>query len=228
MTNMKSRTLSAVQMRRFLQDARRWKVVDASMEPHEHYLDISPATALSVAAARCFYAEIGGADGYWDNLRRLSSSVASVLVRHQPQSLSLAGIATIGPATAATLASHAGWLGLAGLKHLTPGVAAALSRQRGVLHLGVERLSVSAARALARHRGRELQLPTLRELSAPVAKALAQYRGSLYLPVITSVTTEAAAALAQHRGPKISMARLRVAPKQDIRLLIEKLEASRT
>jgi hypothetical protein len=213
------RSVSAALMRRYLADATRWRAIEPTMMPEELYLDIAPATALSVAAAEAFFEEISGAGGHW-YLKQLSPQVAAVLVRNKPNELAISGLERVQPATAKVLARHTGWLGLGDLKHLSRPVALAFSRHTGTLNLGLEALDPAVARILARHRGEGLQLLELKELSAPVAAALARYPGELILHGVQSLSLGAATALAAYSGPRLGMYGLNNFPEEHLEPLL--------
>ena len=117
----------------------------------------------------------------------------------------LGTLATLGPEAAAGLATLDVDVALGGLETLdAPPLARKLAQQRDPGLVGLRRLSVAAARALATRSG-DLQLPALDGFTGPdataVAAALARKPGLLSLPGIHHLDVDVAEALAAHRGP---------------------------
>lgn len=157
-----------------------------------------------------------------DGLKALSPPVAAALAKRRlsmrggESALSLAGLETLTPETAAELARHEGFLHLDGLRMLSEDAAAALGKHKGSLTLdGLRAIDERAAAALVQPArpplpmlpflGDDLSLGGLGALSPGLAQVLAKHHGRLRLDGVKDLSDEAAEALAAHPGGTLSL-----------------------
>lgn len=139
---------------------------------------------------------------FLDSVRVVSPEVIRILVESPVSFLSLGGLVEISPEVAELLSGFRGsCLKLDGLTELDPEVAAILARFPKLLSLGgIKTLSVETAKALARHQG-ELMLDGLLYLPKVVAKEIFRHQGTLLtFESLRFLSDGAAKALAEYRG----------------------------
>lgn len=104
------------------------------------------------------------------------------------------------------LGKHKGSLMLWGLESINPECAQKLARVQGSLGLGIKTISKPIAEALAQHKG-PLWLDGLTELSKEIAVILCAHEGGLSFDGLKTLHSEVARVLAQH-GEELSLAGL--------------------
>lgn len=141
-------------------------------------------------------------------LKRLSFDVATVLAHScRDVDINLSGLEQIAAKPAKPLAAcKTGVIFLGGLKSIQPDVAAAITGREFKFRLiGLEKLTIDVATALAKSRG-YLSLPAIRTLPQDVARILGNSQFShLALSGLESLTPQVAEALARHRGGTLSL-----------------------
>jgi hypothetical protein len=176
--------------------------VAAALVPHRHTLVLNGLTRLEAPTAARLAEHAG--DVALPRLARLDAAAARALAAASGP-LRLPGITDLPEDVAAALATHRsedydGEIRLDGLTTLTPATAAALAAADAPLWLvGVTRLSVPVAEALARHR--HWLMLGVTELPDDVAVALAAHRGGIGLPSLPTASDRAIVALARSEGP---------------------------
>ena len=117
-------------------------------------------------------------------LRELSDAGAQALVSHKGGRLRLNGIKALTVSAAKILSGYykgknsGDCLFFGGLTEMSDDTLKELVKYKGHLGLsGLKKISDSAAKILAEHRGRHLSLDGLKTLSVPAAKALVGYKG---------------------------------------------------
>jgi len=139
-------------------------------------------------------------------LVELTDDAAAALSKHRGNRINLSNLKTLGGspgyvALASTIAhDHGPATYLSGLTALSISAARQLADHRHPLVLGLTELTEELASVLSKHKGGNLELRSLRSLSASAAGALAEYQGKLYLNSITELSAEAALMLAKHKG----------------------------
>lgn len=151
-------------------------------------------------------------------LREIPDATAEALSHHVGW-LFLDGLQTLSPVAARWLARHQpvvslgdvyNWVSLNGLTSLSDEAASALGHLPGDLSLdGIERLSTTALRGLARHRTGILSLRRLASLPDEIAPLFCSRTSIVDLSGLRDVSPEALAVLRQNPGIRLPGARPR-------------------
>jgi hypothetical protein len=175
-----------------------------ALAQHKGGLSLNGLTTLSDEAATALAQHKG--DLSLTGLTTLDADAAKALAQYKGW-LFLNGLNTLDAEAATALAQHKGELHLNGLTTLDAEAATALTQHKGTLSLCKwgslvrTNLTPDSALAFAELLGGDLSAVTALDSpdSVAIAKALAQYKGWLFLG-LTTLDAEAATALAQHKG----------------------------